>query len=99
MRKRRIAIPMQAAAAFTQPKEPTWCKRSGQDSQENMDMKLTWCKVRGVDMMTPMMVVITEKTAVHNEWSDKVLRTLAPVRTWNPIRRMLFASSMNAEKT
>lgn len=62
-------------------------------------MKLTWRRVLGVDMITPTMVIITEKTAVHREWSDRVFRTLAPVRTWNPIRRMLFASSMNAEKT
>lgn len=46
-------------------------------------------------MTIPIRVAITEKTTVHCEWSDKVLRTLAPVRTWKPIRRMLLASSMN----
>lgn len=34
---------------------------------ENIDMKLTWCSVRGMDMIIPMMVVITENTAVHSE--------------------------------
>ena len=61
-------------------------------------MRLTCCKVRGKDMTIPMIVTITEKTAVHNEWSERVFKTLAPVKTWNPIRRILFASIMNAEK-
>lgn len=62
-------------------------------------MKLTCCKVRGMDMIIPIMVTIMEKTAVHNEWSERVFKTLAPVKTWNPIRRILFASIMNEEKT
>jgi len=68
-------------------------------SQENMDMKLTCCRVRGADTTIPISVTMTEKTAVHNEWPDRVFRTLAPVRMWKPISRMLLASSMNAEKT
>ena len=48
---------------------------------ENMDMRLTWCKVRGIDMMTPIRATMIEKTAVHNEWSERVFRTLAPVKT------------------
>lgn len=62
-------------------------------------MKLTCCKVRGMDMIIPIMVTIMEKTSVHNEWSERVFKTLAPVKTWNPIRRILFASIMNEEKT
>lgn len=50
-------------------------------------------------MIIPMMVAMMENTEVHKEWSDKVLSTLAPVRTWNPMSRMLLASNMNAEKT
>lgn len=52
-----------------------------------------------MDMIIPIMVTIMEKTAVHNEWSERVFKTLAPVKTWNPIRRILFASIMNEEKT
>jgi hypothetical protein len=44
-------------------------------------MKLTCCKVRGMDMTIPIMATITEKTAVHNEWSERVFNTLAPVKT------------------
>lgn len=62
-------------------------------------MKLTWRRVRGADMMMPMMVAIMEKTAVQSVWPDRVFRTLAPVRTWKPMSRMLLARSMNAEKT
>jgi hypothetical protein len=62
-------------------------------------MKLTWFRVRGMDMMIPMMVTITENTAVHSEWSERVFKTLAPVNVWNPISRMLFASNMNPENT
>lgn len=62
-------------------------------------MELMWFRVRGIDITIPMMVAMTEKTAVHKLWSDRVFRTLAPVRTWNPMRRMLFAISMKAEKT
>jgi hypothetical protein len=50
-------------------------------------------------MIMPIIVAITEKTAVHRVWSDRVFRTLAPVRTWNPISRILLARSMKAEKT
>lgn len=64
-----------------------------------MDMKLTWCRVRGIDMMIPIMVTITENTAVHVEWSDSVLRTLAPVKVWKPISMMLFARSIKPENT
>jgi hypothetical protein len=71
----------------------------GGDSQENIDMKLICCKVRGTDMAIPMIVAITEKIAVHSEWSERVFKTLAPVKTWNPMRRILFASIMNEEKT
>lgn len=33
-----------------------------------------------MDMMIPMIATIIEKTAVHNEWSERVFRTLAPVK-------------------
>ena len=49
--------------------------------------------------MTPMMETITEKIAVHIEWSESVFRTFAPVRMWNPISMILFARSMKPEKT
>ena len=58
-------------------------------------MKDTCFNVLGIDITIPISVAMTEKTTVHCEWSDKVLRTLAPVRTWKPIRRMLLARSMN----
>ena len=61
-------------------------------------MKLTWYSVRGVDMTMPMIVTMTEKTAVHRVWPESVFSTLAPVRTWKPMRRMLFAINMKAEK-
>jgi hypothetical protein len=64
-------------------------------SPENIDMKDTCFKVLGVDITIPINVAMTEKTTVHCEWSDNVLRTLAPVRMWKPIRRMLLARSMN----
>lgn len=73
-RKRRIAIPMQAA--------------------EKMDMKETCLSVRGMDMTMPIIVTMMEKSTVQSEWSERVLITFAPVRMWKPIRRMLFASSM-----
>lgn len=44
-------------------------------------MKLTCCKLRGMDMIIPIMVTIIEKTAVHKEWSERVFKTLAPVKT------------------
>jgi hypothetical protein len=62
-------------------------------------MKLTWRRVRGADIIMPMIVAMTENTAVHSEWPDRVFRTLAPVRTWKPISKMLLARSMKAEKT
>jgi len=65
------------------------------NSPENIDMKDTCFNVLGIDITIPISVAMTEKTTVHCEWSDKVLRTLAPVRTWKPIRRMLLARSMN----
>lgn len=49
-------------------------------------------------MTTPMSVTMTENDTVHNEWSDSVLSTLAPVRTWNPMSMMLLARSMKAVK-
>lgn len=49
--------------------------------QETIDMKLTWWRVRGKDITMPMIVAMTENIAVHVEWSDRVLSTLAPVRT------------------
>lgn len=61
---------------------------------ENMDMKDTCLSVRGTDMTIPMIVTITEKSTVQSEWSERVLMTFAPVRMWKPIRRMLFASSI-----
>ncbi len=45
-------------------------------------MKETCFKVLGKDITIPISVAMTEKTTVHCEWSDKVLRTLAPVRMW-----------------
>ena len=63
---------------------------------ENIDMKETWFSVRGSDIIMPIRVVMTEKITVQREWSERVLRTLAPVKTWNPIRIMLLARSMKA---
>ncbi len=60
-----------------------------------MDMKETCLKVRGSDITIPINEAITENTTVQSEWSDKVLRTLAPVRIWNPMSRILLASNMN----
>lgn len=48
-----------------------------------------------MDITMPISVTIIEKTTVHCEWSERVLMTLAPVRTWKPIRIMLLASNMN----
>lgn len=31
--------------------------------------------------MMPIIMAMMEKTTVHKEWSDRVFRTLAPVRT------------------
>lgn len=62
-------------------------------------MKETCLRVRGSEHTMPISVTMTEKTTVHCEWSDKVLRTFAPVNTWKPIRRMLLASSMNPENS
>lgn len=73
-------------------------KESAGYSPENMDMKETWFRVLGSDMTIPINMVIIEKTTVQREWSDRVLMTLAPVRTWKPTSRMLLASSMNAVK-
>ncbi len=47
---------------------------------ENMDMKETWSRVLGIDITMPMSMAMMEKTTVHREWSESVLRTLAPVR-------------------
>jgi len=63
---------------------------------ENMDMKETWLSVLGADMTIPIKVTMTEKTTVQSEWSERVLMTLAPVRTWKPINMMLFRSSITA---
>lgn len=52
-----------------------------------------------MDMMIPMIATITENTAVHIEWSERVLRTLAPVKMWKPMSMMLFASNMKPENT
>jgi hypothetical protein len=57
-------------------------------------MNETWRKVLGKDITIPISIAMTEKITVHSEWSDRVLRTLAPVRMWKPIRRMLLASNM-----
>ncbi len=65
---------------------------------ENMLMKETCLSVRGMLMITPMIVTITEKTTVQSEWSESVLSTFAPVKIWNPINMMLLARSMNAVK-
>ena len=46
-----------------------------------MDMKDTCRSVRGILSKIPRSVAMTEKTTVHWEWSDKVLSTLAAVRT------------------
>ncbi len=74
-----------------------WALRwtSAGNSPENMDIKETCFKVLGRDMTIPISVTMREKTTVHCEWSDRVLRTLAPVKTWKPIKRMLLASNMN----
>lgn len=69
-------------------------KRGIECSPENIDMKETCFKVLGKDITIPISVAMTENTTVHCEWSDKVLRTLAPVRTWKPISRILLARSM-----
>lgn len=61
---------------------------------ENIDMNDTCFNVRGVDKMMPIIVMITLKTTVHCEWSDSVLRILAPVKTWKPMSMMLFRSNM-----
>ncbi len=45
-----------------------------------MDMKETWSRVLGIDITMPMSMTMMEKTTVHKEWSESVLRTLAPVR-------------------
>jgi hypothetical protein len=58
-------------------------------------MKETCFKVLGKDITIPISVAMTENTTVHCEWSDRVLRTLAPVRMWKPISRILLARSMN----
>lgn len=71
---------------------------SPMQAAENMDIKDTWRRVLGVDMMIPMIMTMMEKTTVHREWSDRVLRTFAPVRTWKPTSMMLFASNMKAVK-
>ena len=65
---------------------------------ENMDMKDTCFNVRGSDMTMPISAVMTLNTIVHCEWSERVLMTLAPVRTWKPMSRMLFASNIAAVK-
>jgi hypothetical protein len=54
---------------------------------ENMLMKDTCFRVLGMDMTTPMIAEMTLKTTVHCEWSDSVLRTFAPVKTWNPVEK------------
>jgi hypothetical protein len=72
-------------------------KARGDVLHENMDMNETWCRVRGNDNTIPINIAMTENTTVHWEWSESVLRILAPVRTWNPMSRMLLASNMNAE--
>jgi hypothetical protein len=48
---------------------------------ENMDMNDTCLNVRGRDMTMPISVTMTENETVQSEWSDSVLRTLAPVKT------------------
>jgi hypothetical protein len=58
-------------------------------------MKETWFNVLGKDMTMPINMVMMEKTTVQSEWSDRVLRTFAPVRMWKPMSKMLFASNMN----
>jgi len=59
-------------------------------------MKETWLSVLGADITTPINVTMTEKTTVQSEWSDSVLITLAPVRTWKPINMMLLRRSITA---
>jgi len=78
----------------------TWTKIVSEQMNlpENMDMKETCLSVLGIDMTIPMMVTMTEKMTVQSEWSDRVLRTLAPVRMWKPTRRMLLAKSIKAVK-
>lgn len=49
-------------------------------------------------MVMPIIIAITEKMTVHMEWSERVFKILAPVRTWKPIRRILLASNMKAVK-
>jgi hypothetical protein len=44
-------------------------------------MKETCFKVLGTERTIPIKVAMTEKTTVHKEWSLKVFRILAPVRT------------------
>ena len=58
-------------------------------------MNETCFNVLGRDMTMPINITMTENVTVQREWSDSVLRTLAPVRTWNPISMILLASSMN----
>ena len=46
-----------------------------------IDMKDTCFSVLAIDITMPISITMTEKTTVHWEWSDRVLRTFAPVRT------------------
>ena len=66
---------------------------------ENMDMKEIWFSVLGTDITMPIIMAMTEKMTVQREWSDRVLRILAPVRTWKPIKRILLARSMKPENS
>jgi len=63
-----------------------------------MDMNDMCLRVRGTDMTTPIIVTMAVKTTVQSEWSDRVFKTFAPVRMWNPTSKMLLARSMKAVK-
>lgn len=63
---------------------------------EPIDMKETWRNVLGIERTMPMTMIMTEKLTVQSEWSESVLRILAPVKIWKPISMMLLRRSMMA---
>ena len=59
---------------------------------EKILMKDTWRRVRGIEHTIPISVAMTLKTTVHCEWSDKVFKTRAAVRTERCIISQRFVS-------
>jgi hypothetical protein len=54
---------------------------------DTTDMVEMWLRVRGSETRIPMIAEIAWKATVQIDESERVLRILAPVKTWKPTAR------------